>query len=65
MPPEAPAPEADPNLALREVRYPLPQLLRELQLERTGSTFAREILDQMEIAQIFTTRRKRHAPRRK
>ncbi len=57
-------PAAD-GLALREVRYSLPQLLRELQLERTGSLFAKEILDQMEISQIFTTRRKKHAQRRK
>ena len=53
------------DLAEREVRYPLPQILRELQLERTGSLFAKEILDQMEISQIFTTRRKKHAQRRK
>ena len=48
---------------IREVRYSLPKLLRELQLERTGSLFAKEILDQMEISQIFTTRRKKHARR--
>ena len=36
---------------------------RELRLERTGSLFAKEILDQMEISQIFTTRRKKHARR--
>ena len=64
MPEEPPSPEATPNLTtLREVRYPLPQLMRELQLERTGSVFSREILDQMEIAQIFATRRKKNARR--
>ncbi len=53
----------DAGLVLREVRYPLPRLLRELRLERTGSLFAKEILDQKEISQIFTTRRKKHAKR--
>lgn len=65
-PPDDPADEAElgSELAIREVRYSLPQLLRELRLERTGSLFAKEILDQMEISQIFTTRRK-NAKRRK
>lgn len=53
------------GLTIREVRYSLPKLLRELQFERIGSLFAKEILDQMEISQIFTTRRKKHAKRLK
>jgi hypothetical protein len=65
MPTEPPPTADDPSLALREVRYSLPQLLRELQLERTGSVFAREILDQKEIAQIFATRSKKNVQRRK
>ena len=65
MPPETPPITDDPSSALREVRYSLPQLMRELQQERTGSVFSKEILDQMEIAQIFATRRKKNAPRRK
>ena len=65
MPAEPSSSEPPPNLTtLREVRYPLPQLMRELQLERTGSVFSREILDQMEIAQIFATRRKKNARRK-
>ncbi|MBK8478871.1 MAG: hypothetical protein IPL39_22065 [Opitutaceae bacterium] len=64
MPPEPPPLADDPSLALREVRYSLPQLMRELQQERTGSVFSREILDQMEIAQIFATRRKKNARRK-
>jgi len=65
MPDEDTASGDDLDLAssVREVRYPLPQILRELRLERTGSLFAKEILDQMEISQIFTTRRKKHARR--
>lgn len=54
-----------PGMDIREVRYSLPQLLRELRLERTGSLFSKEILDQMEISQIFTTRRKKNARRGK
>lgn len=64
MPPEPPPLVDDPSQALREVRYSLPQLMRELQQERTGSVFSREILDQMEIAQIFATRRKKNARRK-
>jgi len=59
----APGDDLDLASSVREVRYPLPQILRELRLERTGSLFAKEILDQMEISQIFTTRRKKHARR--
>jgi hypothetical protein len=46
---------------IREVRFPLPQLMRELRLERTTSLFAKDILDQTEIFQIFATRRRKHA----
>jgi hypothetical protein len=60
-----PPPEAVPDSPVREVRFSLPQMLRELQLERSGSVFAREILDQMEISQMFATRRKKHDKRRK
>lgn len=50
---------ADAGMA-REVRYSLPELLRELKLERSSSVFAREILNQGEIAQIVQTRRAHH-----
>lgn len=50
---------------LREVRYPLPRLLEELQLERSTSNFAKEILDQMVITQMFRSRSPRHARGRK
>jgi len=61
----APSADVPPETAVREVRYSLPQMLRELRLERSSSVFAREIIDQMEISQIFTTRRKKHERRRK
>lgn len=62
-------PAADPALAasfaLQEVRYSLPQMLRELQLERTQSFFAKEIIDQVEISKIFAQARRARAKRNK
>lgn len=60
----APAPPR-PASSLREARYPLPQLLEELGLERSSSNFAKEILDQMEISQMFRSRTARHGKGRK
>ncbi len=54
-----------PGAPLREARYPLPQLLEELELERSSSNFAKEILDQMEITQMFRSRKARHGKGRK
>ena len=62
VPPEAEAPQ---DQLVREVRYSLPQMLRELQLERSSSVFSKEILDQVEINLIFSTRRKKHVRSRK
>ena len=48
---------------IQEVRYSLPSMLRELQVERRHSYFAKEIIDQIEISRMFeeakTTRAKR------
>ena len=52
-------------LTIREVRYSLPVMLRELQLERTQSYFAKEIIDQVEISKIFAQARKERAKRKK
>jgi hypothetical protein len=58
---ENPSPNEATDVGIaREVRYSLPELLRELKLERNSSVFAREILDQVEIAKIIETRRARH-----
>jgi hypothetical protein len=38
---------------LAEVRYSLPQMLRELQVERATGSFAMEKLGQMEIGKLF------------
>jgi hypothetical protein len=50
---------------IKEVRYSLPVMLRELQLERTQSYFAKEIIDQVEISKIFAQARKERAKRTK
>jgi hypothetical protein len=44
---------------LREVRYSLPELLAELQLERTTGSFSQEKLYQVEIGKLFQNRKKR------
>ena len=57
-PPTAPTAAAP---ALSEVRYSLPQMLQELEIERAAASFAMEKLDQTEIGKLFksqTTRRR-------
>ncbi len=44
---------------LREVRYSLPEMLAELQLERTAGAFSQEKLYQVEIGKLFQNRKKR------
>jgi len=46
---------------LTEVRYSLPQLLREVKLERDAPAFAMEKLDQTEIGKLFAKKRPRRA----
>jgi hypothetical protein len=48
-----------PALGLNEVRYSLPQLLREVKLEREAPAFAMEKLDQVEIGKLFSRKRPR------
>ncbi len=43
---------------IQEVKYSLPIMLRELQIERSQSHFAKEIIDQIEITKIFAQARK-------
>jgi hypothetical protein len=59
VPPAAPVPPA----LVAEVRYSLPELLRDLQLERSASIYAAEKLDQTEIAKLFQKNRPRRAIR--
>jgi hypothetical protein len=50
-----------PPPGLSEVRFSLPELLREVQLERNAPAFAVEKLDQVEIAKLFQKNRPRRA----
>jgi hypothetical protein len=50
-----------PLLHVAEVRYSLPDLLRELALERAAGTFAMEKLDQVEIGKLFKNKAQRRA----
>ena len=52
-PPPAPVP------VINEVRYALPDLLTELQLERTSGAFSQEKLHQVEIVKLFQNKKKR------
>lgn len=64
MPPPAsdsPPPRPVSAAPLAEVRYPLPELLREVQVERATASFAMEKLDQVEIAKLFEKRKVRRA----
>lgn len=56
---------ADPDKlpGLAEVRYSLPELLRELRLERTTGSFAMERLNQLEIGKLFQNKAKRRVKR--
>ena len=63
--PAAPAPPSGPSPQIGEVRYPLPEMLREIELERRESSFAMETLDQVEIQKMFASRRRRDVRRKK
>lgn len=43
---------------LKEVRYSLRELLSEVQQEREGSSIGQEIVDQMEIEKLFSSKKK-------
>lgn len=59
--PAAPAPAPASTSGLTEVRYSLPELLRELAQERSSQAFAMEKLEQAEIGKLFSQPRKRRA----
>jgi len=42
-----------------EIRYSLPDMLAELQLERSAGSFSQEKLHQVEIGKLFQNRKKR------
>lgn len=56
------APEpTSPLGAVAEVRYSLPALLREVEIERAAPIFAMEKLDQAEIKKLFPRNNRRRA----
>ncbi len=65
MPERDPDPAPAPAPQANEVRYSLPDLLREIDLERRESSFSMETLDQVEIGKLFANRRRRHARNKK
>ena len=54
-------PTDGPPPVLTEVRYSLPQMLKEIEIERAAASFAMEKLDQAEIGKLFKTQ----TPRRR
>ena len=55
--------QPSPVPGLAEVRYSLPDLLRDVQVERNAAAYAFEKLDQLEIAKLFKKNRLRRATR--
>ena len=45
-----------PYIGVAEVRYSLPEMLQELEVERAVGSFAMEKLDQQEIGKLFKAR---------
>lgn len=64
MPLPDPTPESTPPLSavpqISEIRYPLPDMLREIELDRKESALGRDTLDQVEIKKLFANRRQHH-----
>lgn len=59
-PPKPPANPASAFNALHAIRYSLPEMLAELELERASGSFSQEKLHQDEIAKLFEHRKSRH-----
>ncbi len=63
---ESPNPTSSSEIGfISEVRYSLPEILRELRVERSASAFSMEMLDQVEIAKTFQGRKTRRAKSKK
>jgi hypothetical protein len=56
-PTEDTPPEAPKSSMLAEVRYSLPEMLAELEAERSSASFAMEKLDQSEIGKLFKSKK--------
>jgi hypothetical protein len=62
-PPEEspPAPEADSGSPFAEVRYSLPELLKDVKMDRSSSLFSMEKLDQDTISRLYEQHNSRRA----
>jgi len=62
-PPEEspPAPEADSASPFTEVRYSLPELLKDVKMDRSSSQFSMEKLDQDTISRLYEEHNSRRA----
>ena len=54
--------EVNSGVPLAEVRYSLPELLRDVKLDRSSSLFSMEKLDQDTISRLFEQHQTRRAP---
>jgi hypothetical protein len=63
-PPEElfPESELEATAQFAEVKYSLPELLRDVKLDRTSSLFSMEKLDQDTISRLFEQYQSRRAP---
>jgi hypothetical protein len=57
-----PEQEMDLNSQFAEVKYSLPELLRDVKLDRSSSLFSMEKLDQDTISRLFEQHHSRHGP---
>jgi hypothetical protein len=54
--------EAEVNSQFAEVKYSLPELLRDVKLDRSSSLFSMEKLDQDTISRLFEQHHSRRGP---
>ncbi len=52
-------PPSPPQSVINEIRYSLPEILAELQMERSTGSFSQEKLHQVEIGKLFKNRKNR------
>lgn len=63
--PEPTATASVRKIALKEVRYSLPDMLEEIKDERTTGSFGMEKLEQQDIKKLFTKKPTRRAKSKK
>jgi hypothetical protein len=58
-----PGPETDSASPFAEVKYSLPELLRDVKVDRSSSLFSMEKLDQDTISRLFEQHNSRRGPK--